>query len=231
MQTITNKSLIERNARIGRFASLLGLLILGAGLYISYRIPERFGLSLGALLVGFALSQIGIYFGNRWARSPRPDELLNKALKGLSRNYSLYHYSGPVSHLLIGPAGVWVLHPLHQRGKITYERGRLRQRGGGLRLFYLKIFAQEGIGRPLLELESELERMQRFLETHAPEDGDLPTLKGALVFTNEEAEIDVEDAPHPVLAARELKNVIRQSAKETHFPKEESGRLNELLEE
>jgi hypothetical protein len=37
---------------------------------------------MGCLLLGFLLSQFGIYFGNRWGRNPRPDQVINKNLKG-----------------------------------------------------------------------------------------------------------------------------------------------------
>ena len=52
---------------------------------------------------------------------PTPDELIDQALKGLDKKYTLYHYSIPVSHLLVGPAGVWILLPYYQRGTITYK--------------------------------------------------------------------------------------------------------------
>src|SRR3972149_1837136 len=107
MEIITNERLVRRNARVGQITSLVGLLVLAGGMYISFTQPQLFGLSLAALLVGFALSQIGIYFGNRWSRRPRPDETLSQALKGLDDRYHLYHYETPASHLLVGPAGVW----------------------------------------------------------------------------------------------------------------------------
>ena len=144
MQIITNEKVISRNAKIGQFAGLAGLILLIIGAYFSFQNPEQVGISFGALLIGFALSQVGIYFGNRYARKPRPDQALNKAPKGLNRNYTLYHYASPVSHLLVGPAGIWALFPKFQRGEIVYEKGKWKQKGGGIILAYLKIFAQEG---------------------------------------------------------------------------------------
>jgi hypothetical protein len=83
MEIIKNDRLINRNSRIGQIASIAGLIVLGGGLFISFTRPEMFSISLIALLVGFGLSQIGIYFANRWGRHPRPDEILDAALKGL----------------------------------------------------------------------------------------------------------------------------------------------------
>jgi hypothetical protein len=211
MEIITNESLVRRNARIGQVTSIVGLLVLAGGMYISFTQAQLFGLSLAALLVGFALSQIGIYFGNRWSRRPRPDEILNQALKGLDDRYALYHYSTSASHLLVGPAGVWVLLPRHQRGTFTYEeaKGRWRQKGGNL---YLKVFAQEGLGRPDLEIDSEINAAQGYLGKILPED-EVPEVQAALIFTNDRAEVDADNAPSPTLHVKKLKDLIRKTAK------------------
>jgi hypothetical protein len=211
MEINTNDRLINRNARIGQIASFAGLIVLGGGLFISFTRPEMFSISLVALLVGFGLSQIGIFFANRWGRRPRPDEILNAALKGLDGRFSLYHYSTPTAHLLVGPAGVWVLMPRHQAGRITYDedKNRWRQKGGN---FYLKIFAQENLGRPDLEIGSETNAISSYLEDHFEED-QLPEIQAALVMTNEKCEIDAENAPSPTLDVRKLKDFIRKTAK------------------
>jgi hypothetical protein len=212
MEIITNESLIRRNARIGQITSIVGLIVLAGGAYISFtRQQQLVSLSLAALLVGFALSQIGLYFGNRWSRRPRPDEILSQALKGLDDRYTLYHYSTPAAHLLVGPAGVWVLLPRHQRGTITYEeaKGRWRQKGGNL---YLKIFAQEGLGRPDLEIGSEINAAQGYLSKILSED-EVPEVQAALIFTNDRAEVDADNAPSPTLHVKKLKDFIRKTAK------------------
>jgi hypothetical protein len=209
MEIISNLRLIQRNARIGQITSIGGLLVLVGGMVISFTRPELFFLSMAALLAGFTLSQIGIYFGNRWGRRPRPDEQLNQALKGLDGRYSLYHYVTPAAHLLVGPVGIWALMPRTQRGTITYENGRWRQKGGNL---YLKIFAQEGLGRPDLEIASEINAVQRYLVDLLGEEG-VPQVQAALVFTNDSVEVLAEDAPVPALHLRKLKDFVRKTAK------------------
>jgi hypothetical protein len=226
MEVITNDRLIKRNARIGQISSLVGLLILGAGMYISFTQPELFSISLGALLVGFALSQVGIYFGNRWGRRPRPDELINQSLKGLDGRYSLYHYQSPSSHLLVGPAGVWAILPRHQRGKISFEKGRWRQRGGNI---YLKIFAQEGIGRPDLEINSELDSAKQYLSKLFP-DEEIPEINAVLVFTNDRAEVQADNAPIPTLHIKKLKEFIRKHAKSKPVSTEKIKVIQESLQ-
>jgi hypothetical protein len=211
MNIITNERLIQRNARIGQISSITGLLVLAGGMYISFTQQELFLVSLVALLVGFGLSQIGIYFGNRWGRRPRPDEMLDAALKGLDDRYSLFHYTKATSHLLIGPAGIWVLMPRHQKGTITYDenKGRWRQKGGN---WYLKIFAQESLGRPDLEMGAEIHSITRYLEDRMPEE-EVPEVQAALILTNEDTEVAADNAPAPTLPVRKLKDFIRKTAK------------------
>jgi hypothetical protein len=213
MNIITNEKLIKRNTRIAQIAGLTGLAVLAGSMILVFTRPEQFGLTWGLLLAGFLLSQVGIYFTNRWGRRPRPDEHLTNALKGLGRDYSIFHFTTPTPHLLVGPAGVWVLLPHYQRGTITYERGRWRQRGGGFLLNYMKIFGQEGLGRPDLEIDAEKESILRFLRKLMP-DSEISAVQAALVFTNEDAQlIDLDEAPAPTLPAKKLKEFIRKTAK------------------
>ncbi len=72
MKVVTNSKLVKRNAKIGQYTSLGALVILGVGLYISFKMPDKFAYSLGALLLGFFMSQIGMYYGNRWGTKPTP---------------------------------------------------------------------------------------------------------------------------------------------------------------
>ena len=131
MKIVKNEKLIKRNAKIGQWTSLSALAVLGIGMYISFQRPDLFVYSVAALLVGFTMTQIGMFFSNRWGRRPRPDEQLDTALKGIPGDTTIYHYLTPVSHLLIGPAGLWILQPYHQRGKVTYYKNRWRLTGGG----------------------------------------------------------------------------------------------------
>ncbi len=227
MKVILDEKIIKRNTTIGRYASLVALLILGGGMYVSFAYPEQIAISFGALLGGFLLSQFGIYFGNRWGRRPRVDERLTAALKGLTKDYTLYHYITSVSHLLIGPAGIWILEPYYQRGTMVYQKGRWKQKGGGVLLGYLKIFAQEGLGRPDLEIDSDLSNLSNFLKKQLG--NEIPPIQAVLVFTDERAELKIENAPHPALKLDELKEFLRKTAKSTPFPASELKRLSAVF--
>lgn len=231
MKIETNEKMIRRNARIAQVASLSGLVILIGGMVISFTNQELISISFVALLVGFILSQVGIYFTNRWGRRPRPDELLDKALKGLDSKYAIYHYNTPVSHLLVGPAGLWVLVTRHQRGTITFSNGRWRQKGGGFLQTYLKFFAQEGIGRPELEIANDVEKIQNYLSKQLS-DGDVPPIEAALIFTNDEVDIQIEDEDNPLAPTfylSKLKNHIRKTAKSKPISLDRVQEIQEAL--
>jgi hypothetical protein len=215
MQIITNDKLVRRNRAIARYSSIVGLIVLIGGMIVSFSKPEMVIVSFAALILGFLLSQVGMYFTNRWGREPRPDQFLNQGLKGLDNKYTLYHYTSPVPHLLVGPAGIWILMPKNQRGVITYEKGRWRQKGGGFLQSYLRLFAQEGIGRPDLEIASEIDSLETYLKKNLPDVDSLP-IQAALVFTNEKVDLQIGDdveVPVPVLYLNKLKDLIRKSAK------------------
>lgn len=228
MKIITNNTLIKRNGRLGQIATFGGLLVLAGGMFISFRYPTYAGFAWIALLAGFALSQIGLYFGNRWGRHPRPDELIDQGLKGLNDQYTIYHYLTPAAHLLVGPSGVWVIMPYYQTGKIVYEKGRWRQKGGSFMQKYLRAFAQEGIGRPDMDAPAEGSAINRYLKKKIPA-MELPGASTVLVFLSEKAELEVEDAPILTLPVKKLKETLRKAAKDKPLPPEQIKEINSLF--
>jgi hypothetical protein len=228
-----NDALIKRNARIAQMTMLAGLVVLGGGMYVSFTDPDqtKVGWSLAALAIGFILSQVGIYYLNRWGRKPRPDEQIDKALKGMDRKFTLFHFTTPASHLLVGPTGLWVLLPYYQRGTITYSKGRWRQKGGGLFLSYLKIFAQEGLGRPDLEIESEVRAVGVELKKRLPDES-LPPITPVLVFTHPLAVLDISKEDNPPAEAvklADLKKLVSKSVKGRTLSVEKARQIEDAL--
>lgn len=216
MKIIKNEQLIKRNGRIGQWTTIAALVILGGGMYVSFTDPTNpnlFPITIGSLLGGFILTQVSMYFGNRWGRSPRPDEMLDSSLKGLPGDYTIYHFKGPASHVLVGPAGIWTMIPYRQRGVVTYYKNRWRLSGGGFMQAYMSIFGQEGLGRPDLEAEGEINAIRKTLARSLGE-GELPEIKAVLVFTSDQIEIQAEAAPLPAVKIKQLKDFFRQRAKE-----------------
>jgi len=227
MIIVRNENLIQRNTKIAKYSGIISIAILAAGMYLSFRYQEQIMYSLVALILGFTLSQVGIFYTNRFGRSPRPDQEMDNALKGLDDQYSLYHYQSPVSHLLVGPAGIWILFPFPQKGKVIYDekKGRWKRIGGN---FYMRFFAQDSIGNPDQEISAAIKRLTKGL-SKIP-DLEIPDIKAALVFTNERAELDAEDAPYPTLHTGQLKKLIRKEAKgDTALPTTDLKTIQDYL--
>jgi hypothetical protein len=218
MKIVTNTKLIKRNSAIAKYSSIAAFIILIVGFYITVKMPDKLAFALLCLLVGFLLSQFGIYYANRWGRSPRPDEIINKNMKGLGREYTVYHFTTPASHLLLGPAGLWILLPYYQGGKIIYDGKRWRSKGGGFVRSYLRIFGQENIGRPDLEAEAEIQVTERYLKRILPEGTDIPPIRAALLFTDPRVELEAEKSPLPAMTPKDLKEFLKTQAREAPMP-------------
>jgi hypothetical protein len=236
MNILTNEKTIRRNGKIGSYTSLVAFGLMLLGMYFSFRLTdEQFArenenytwMMAGSLFAGFILFQIGTYFMNRFGRKPRPHEALERTLKGLTKDYTLYNYLTPVSHLLVGPAGVWIIECFYQRGQIIYKGDRWQQKGGGFLLNYMKIFGQEGLGRPDLEVKADIESLSSALKKSLGEDA--PPVHAALVFTDERAEVNAEDAPHPTMKIKDLKEFLRKYSKANPLPKDQLKRVIDAL--
>ncbi|HEY9527790.1 MAG TPA: hypothetical protein VIR02_11930 [Anaerolineales bacterium] len=229
MKTIKNEKLIKRNAQIGSWTTLAALVVLGLGMYLSFTRPELFTFSLIALVLGFTLTQVGMYMGNKFGRSPRPDEKLDAGLKGLQNEFVMYHYTTPVSHLLVGPAGVWVVMPYHQPGVAAFKKNRWHMKGGGFLQSYMRIFGQEGLGRPDIEIDNESKALRKYLLKHL-EESEIPEINALMVFTNENVELNGEGSPVPAMKLKQLKDFVRQKTKEKKLPPETLNKLKSVLE-
>jgi len=229
MRILSHEKNIRRNAKIGQYTSLLSLLVLAVGMYVSFVYPTQLYISFLALLFGFILSQVGIFFGNRWGRHPRIDERLTAALKGLTKDYTLYHFLTPVNHLLIGPAGIWIIEPHYQRGTIVYEKGRWKQKGGGILLGYLKIFAQEGLGRPEIEAKADIDALNNFIKKNLGEGHLIPPINVVLAFTDDRVILNPEGSPIPAMKLDQIKEFVRKSSKQTALTLEEIRLITEIF--
>ena len=227
MKVYVNQRYVERRASVGKWASLLGLVVLLGGFIVSLRDPRLFFISFGTLVVGFLLSNVGIYYANRYARSDRPDAVLAQTLKGLDQRHALYQFLLPVSHVLREPGGVTVFIPKQQEGQISFENGRWRHKQGWGRL--LRWVGQEGLGKPEEELERETQTLRDWLQQQAP-DLEVP-VRGLVLFTNPKAVIDLDNPPVPVLSPKQLKSWLRKAGKLPPLPKETLDRLATLMDE
>ncbi|UCC51422.1 MAG: NERD domain-containing protein [Anaerolineaceae bacterium] len=198
---------IQRLKKIGQYTSFLGMGVLLAGLAIIFWGNENAILyQLVALGAGWAISQIGIYLGHRYGREPRPDQVLDDALKRVAQNGRLYHYLLPAPHVLLLPTGVIILHAKYQSGDITAEGDKWKQSGVGLR----KYFGQEGLGNPSKEADRLVSAMANYIRKNAPEIEEVP-MAPLIVFTTKNIKsLDVKNSSIPAMHYGKLKGFLRQ---------------------
>ena len=59
------------------------------------------------IILSLLFSAYGNYSMRRWGRPPRPDQIIEKELKGLDDKYHFYAWSLPVPYVLLSPQGVY----------------------------------------------------------------------------------------------------------------------------
>lgn len=231
MHVHLNERMIARRAKIGRYASFIGLAVLLIGMIITFRGPQYLWVSFGCLMIGLIASQVGTYHLRRWGRSPRPDEVLTRSLKGLDRRYHFYGWLLPADYVLLGPAGLFVFVTRDQTGEVEYRHGRWRQPFKWTRL--LTIFAQEGLGDPAQEAEAQAARLERFLaERLSDEEAAAVSVQGVVTFLMPGVRLELEDEPDvPVMPVKKLKEYIRSRGKGEKLPAELRERVVRLFEE
>ena len=210
METFVNEKKVKIKREIGRWLSLAGLGVLIVGMIVSIRKPELVWVSLLSLAFGFLASTIGAYHANRWLRSPRADEVLTQALKGISNQYHLYHYLLPVPHVLLGPAGLFLFRTYLHEGPIQYDGKKWKQKFNLLRS--LGFSGQDALGDPVRDTEYDVQRFVSWLRKRMPE-AEIPPLTPFIVFVRDRAELNVAQTEIPVLTYKQLKREVRNALK------------------
>ena len=100
--------------------------------------------------------------------------------------------------------------------------------GGGFLQGYMRIFGQEGIGRPDIDAENEMQALRRFF-TKNIEGSNIPEIKSILVFTNDGVELEAGDSPIPAMKLKGLKEFLRQGSKNRLLSSGEIAEITELF--
>ena len=207
MQTIVNETRVARGARIGKIATFAGLGILGVGIIVSLTLQAAslLWVSFVCLLLGFLVSSVGAMNMNRWGRNPRADQALAQGLKGFDDRYRLYSYFLPAPHVLLGPSGLFVLTAMGQDGTIRYDGHKFSRDFSALRL--LRFMAEESLGKPLAEADSQVGAVQKLLDEQSVGEG--VEIQNVVVFYNPRAQLSVSDPPRPLVTPKGLKKAVR----------------------
>lgn len=233
MKLVINEKLIKKNKTIGQITTFASLAVLALGLVFAFgKDMTKILYSYIALIFGFVLSQVGMYFSSRFGRSPRYDEIFVGAFEKLRHEYTFYVYSSPVPFLLLGPCAIWVPIPITASGKISYENGKWRQQGGN---FMMKLFGQEGIGRPMQEESANIAAIRKYLAQKGIPEDEQPEIKHILVVLMKNTVIgELNEAPIPVVNLEDLKRVVRREDREAcekPLAEEQVARLTSVLDE
>ncbi len=212
MRLLTNAPLLKRNAAIGKYASLGGMIILLGGLVVSFygaNNPALQTIPFFTLIIGFMLSNIGIYYQNRYVREPRADKALEAALKGFDDRYCLYNFYLPAPHFLITPHGLFALVAKFQSGVVQWDGKRWKHVKGGS--FIQSFFGREPLGNPTTDAAAEAEAAAKFLAKKVG--GDIPPVQAIIVFYNPNLTLEGDSPPLPAVHAKQLKEHLRKTTK------------------
>jgi hypothetical protein len=226
MQVYRNDQFIQRRAKLGRYANLGGMGILLLGLIVNvYMRMEGLWLSMLALIVGFALYQVGMYYTLRYGRPDRPDQVLVKALKGFDNRYYLFQFTSPAGNVLVTPNACLVFTIKMQGKSIQYRGGKWHHAMGwrGI-VFWL---AGDSLGNPSKEAEGEVETLRRYLAKKLP--GVEVPVQPVIVFGNTSVEVEAGDSPIPALHFKKLKDWLRGPGKSGGLGAEARDQLIGLL--
>lgn len=218
MVIIRNEQRIKRFKLFSQVISLLGMAALLAWLALLFINPS---LTITiyqtvVFIVGLIFSQIGIYLAHFYVRKPRPDQVLDDALKGYGKrnNGRLYHYVLPVRHVLLLPTGIIILNAKYQTGKISVEGDKWQQKGLGLRL----IFGQEKLWNPTKEAENSIAALANFIYKQAPDVEEIP-IAALIVFTSKGLqEYNFKKSRIPAMPYTKVKNYLKQKHRSTPLP-------------
>ncbi len=239
MKVYRNIEKIQSKESLGRRLSTAGLFVLFIGLFASFT-PDLYPLdepaagalgqfmqqwwtyiSLAALPLGFILASIGSYFINRFARRrwpesklvERPDEVLERSMKGFDDKTAYYTYSLPPNYAVVGPAGIQIFAVRSDKGKVVVNGDKWREPFNFRRIF--TVFAREGVGNPRTEIEEQAKKLRELLA--ASDDAELLAsvpIEGAAVFLNPQVQLEVENPSVPALRGDQVKDYLRRQAKE-----------------
>ncbi len=231
MRISNNIKFIQRNKKIAQVIlySALGLLVLGFVWSLKNTDVNQATASYVILIPAYILVQVAIAMANKWGRSPRPDEILASSLKGLNNQYSLYNFNTGAPHLLIGPAGVWIIKLYYHSGEISYnpDKKRYEQKGGPG--FMAKMFAQEGI--PAIERESKhvINNYHAYLKDKNIEISVEPKIVN--FFYSDKVTLRTSNAPELNIQADKFKDYLRQAAKKPLLSDAEIKKITDQLPE
>ncbi len=226
MRVIIDKDKVRRRAATAQRGTFTGIGLLGAAAVLSFT-PRYLLPAYGLIIPGVIVASWAARSGDKWLREPRLDQLLAKALKGLTHGYRLYSYVLPAEQVILAPAGLFILTAKQQDGCISCH-GQKWHRPFNLRRLR-RVLAEEPLGNPTKQVQDEMQKMQRFVAEHLP-DTDVP-MQPVIVFADPQADLEVVEPTVPTMPLSDLKSYLRSANKGKALPKQTHKALLDLFGE
>ena len=201
MISLKNEPRLKRNKLISHIGSIGGLLLLLVGVLLSLFFEKLASLAGILMIVGLAVSFFGIYVANRWVKKPRPEEVIDKELKGFTDKYRIYHYPNlPYDHILLSPVGATIIHSINLEGEFSYKEGKWKERINMGRA--LRYIVEEHLGDPIRDAQECAGNLANHLRevtgTNVP-------VNYLVLFIHPRAILDVEKSAIPIIAPKKLR--------------------------
>jgi hypothetical protein len=226
MRVIVNEPLVAKRSTWGRRIMSVGFAALVLAVLLSLK-RETVLSAYGVMVAGLILVNVGAIYGGKWIRDPRPDQSLDKALKGLNHGSRLYNYLLPVDHVLVSSVGLFVLTLKAQDGQII-GHGEKWQRRLNLWGSFTAMFESK-LGNPSRQARNEVAKVQDWLHAHLPET-EVP-VRPVIVFVNPKAQLRLEEPSVPAFPLADLKGYLRTALKDKSLPQTTLKALTDLCDE
>ena len=229
MKVTTNETLIEQRSKWAKRLAPLTMLFLIGGLitnFMSVNNPDLFRPTLILLALGFVSAIFSSHLVNTWVREPRADQVLGQVLKKFGNDYLLFNYTAPVPHVLLAPDGLYVIVVKNHGDQITVDGRKFKRKFTAARL--LRLFADEGLGSPINEIEGKMSKLQKYLGGQVSEEN-MPEIKPLILFSNKKVQLTIDNPAVPVLTTSELKTFFREQGKNRTVSAEQRKMLAPLL--
>src|SRR5215471_322994 len=207
MQLVANQALVKNRVRLGLVFHFGAMAVLVGGAILSTQLDPTRDIAWqtwAAFVAGLGLYTLGQTQLRRWGPRRRQEEALGQAIRGLDDRYKLYAFlsSSLPDYILVSPAGVQVLIPRLDNGRITCTRDRWDRASNRLAKFF-----GQGFGNPSADAARQVQQLQRLLSQAGVEE--VPT-SAIIVFINNKVQLRIEGCSATVTRLGELKDVLRR---------------------
>lgn len=210
MRVVRNTGYLRGRRRAAKMMVGIGVVLLMGSWGVYLFAPDIFLFAMVGLVFGFIFFNGGMQQVHRWLRRPTSDVILDIELKGLNDRHTLVHFpevpGKRPDHVIVSPNGaVTVLTSREIFGRISARGKRWRVHRGLFGSFFS--FGGPQLGNPTIENEEQVKSVTALLQREAI---DVP-VQGAVVFVNDNVQIELDDVVGTVLHVSEVETWLRDT--------------------